>query len=54
MGAGVGCAIPGKPTPSAFATTVTAAATPPVEGIFKKAAHGALAAPPGMEMIEGV
>ena len=32
MGAWVGCAIPGKPTPSACATAVAAAATPPLEG----------------------
>jgi hypothetical protein len=34
MGAEVGCAIPGKPTPAAFATAVATAATPPMEGIF--------------------
>lgn len=35
MGAGVGCSIPGKPTPAAFATAVATAATPPMEGIFQ-------------------
>ena len=35
-GAGVGCASLGKPTPSAFATAVVAAATPPREGIFRR------------------
>lgn len=40
--------------PVCLATAVATAATPPTEGIFKRAAHAALAAPPRMKAVEGL